>query len=145
LKWLVSLQSWYQQLQAPIIVALLVSWFVVAYDAPAFQTVSVILAETAGPLTEAVVLLAAVGLLFGACVMLIAGPYLKQWSNLSSLAQTLGEHILASAFRSTIEVLRPANFFKSLIQSTVGKGKARDATVHCHPLRRGRKRRIQST
>jgi hypothetical protein len=98
LKWLVSLQSWYHQLQLPIIVALLVSWFVVAYDAPAFQTVSVILVETAGSLAEAVMLLAIVGLMFGACVMLIAGPHVKQWSHPSSIAQTLGEHILASAF-----------------------------------------------
>jgi hypothetical protein len=48
-------------------------------------------------------LLVVVGILFVACVMSIAGPYVLRWSQPSLTAATLVEDILASAFHMKLE------------------------------------------
>jgi hypothetical protein len=89
-------------MQLPIIAALFLTWLIFAYDAPAFQTVSMVLVNTVGPLAEVVMLLAIVGGLLSVCVMLVAGPYMEQWSHPSKLVQALVEEIFVSAPLSAI-------------------------------------------
>jgi hypothetical protein len=103
MKGLVSLRVVYCLMQVPIVFALLGEWLVVAQAAPGFQTVPRILWKTVGPLAEIVMLLAVVGILFVACVMSIAGPYVLRWSQPSLTAATMAEHIFASAFHMRLE------------------------------------------
>jgi type IV secretory pathway VirB2 component (pilin) len=98
MKRLVSLRVVYGLMQVPIVFALLGKWLVAAQAAPGFQTVPLIFSKTLGPLAEIAMLLAVVGILFVACVMSIAGPYVLRWSKPSLTAATMVEHILASAF-----------------------------------------------
>jgi hypothetical protein len=96
LKRLVSLQTWYRFMQLPVVIALLLQWLVIARGAPTFQTVSIVFVRTVGPLAEIAMLLAAVGVLLGTCVSIIAGPYLAHWSTPSLSVATLAENIFAS-------------------------------------------------
>jgi hypothetical protein len=89
-------------MQQYMIAGLLWTWLTFAYDAPAFQTVSIVLVTTVGPLAEVVVLLAIVGALLCACVMLVAAPYIEQWSHPSKLTQALVEQIFVSALLSVV-------------------------------------------
>jgi hypothetical protein len=90
-------------MQVPIVVVMLGKWFVAAKAAPGFQTVPLIFSKTVGPLAEIAMLLAVVGILFVACVMSIAGPYVRRWSQPSLTAATLVEDILASAFHMRLK------------------------------------------
>jgi hypothetical protein len=103
MKRLVALRDVYCLMQVPIVFALLGKWLVAAQAALGFQTVPLILSKTVGPLAEIAMLLAVVGILFVACVMSIAGPYVLRWSQPSLTAATLVEDILASAFHMTLK------------------------------------------
>jgi hypothetical protein len=103
MKRLVALQDVYCLMQVPIVIALLGKWLVAAQAAPGFQTVPLIFCKTVGPLAEIAMLLAVVGVLFVACIMSIAGPYVLRWSRPSLTAATLVEDILASAFQMKLE------------------------------------------
>jgi hypothetical protein len=94
MKWLILLQHWYCIMQLPIVMALLVEWFVTTLSVPAFRTVSIVFVQTVIPLAEIAMLLAVVGILLGSCVILIAGPYTSRWSKLSPSSATLAEGIL---------------------------------------------------
>jgi hypothetical protein len=97
LKWLVSLQTWCRLMQLPIVIALLLRWLLIAHGAPGFQTVSFIFFRTIGPLAEIALLLALVGMLLGACVSIIAGPYVAHWSHHSVSMASLAKNIFACA------------------------------------------------
>lgn len=99
-----SLQSWHQLMHLLIIAALLSIWLIFAYDTPALQTVSAVLVKTVGPLAEVVMLLAIVGGLLSVCGVLVAGPYIEQWSHPSKLVQALVAQIFVSALLSAMDV-----------------------------------------
>jgi hypothetical protein len=117
LKWLVSLQTWYRFMQLPIVIALLLQWLVIAHGAPGFQTVSLIFFRTVGPLAEIAMLLAIVGMLFGACVIIIAGPYVAHWSNPSVSVASLAENIFASTVLARFANIAPAKTAEQLSTS----------------------------
>jgi hypothetical protein len=104
-------------MQLPIVIALLLQWLVIAHGAPGFQTVSLIFFRTVGPLAEIALLLAVVGVLFGASVTIIAGPYVAHWSNPSVSVASLAENLFASTALARFENIPPARTVKQLSTS----------------------------